>query len=192
MCFFHYFVSTTSPPTPPTNQTLFIVLKLIIGLKYYRHMSIYVFVNLFWLPYIVLMFLFSTVLTNIYIRIVIHISSFFPSIIILYVIFHCTFIQDNLWPCFFMNNLEKNKILFLKIWLIINLMFFVHIFRFYPWVSRIMSSAHDGTVQRFPNMLKLEMHDGFVWDFRIIYRLQVLNWNHSVHELFSFSKIKST
>lgn len=69
---------------------------------------------------------------------------------------------------FFMTNLEKNKILFLKIWSIIDLMFFVYILRFNPWVSRIMSSG--GTVQRFPDMLKLKMHDEFVaWrDFLVI------------------------
>lgn len=50
----------------------------------------------------------------------------------------------------------------------------------------------DGTVQGVPNMQKLKMHDGFVRDFRIIYRLHVLNWNHEVHEFFfSISQKKS-
>lgn len=49
----------------------------------------------------------------------------------------------------------------------------------------------DGTVQGVPNMQKLKMHDGFVRDFRIIYWLHVLNWNHEVHEFFfSISKKK--
>lgn len=44
--------------------------------------------------------------------------------------------------------------------------------------------SSDGTVQGVPNMLKLKMHDRFVRDLRIIYRLHVLNWKHEVHEFF--------
>lgn len=112
MCVFFTISSQTLHPHP-THQSDSLYCFEVIGLKYYSHMSIYVFVNLFWLPYIVLMFLFSTVLTIIYTHCNSYSISFFPVIIIMYWFFHCTFIQGNLWPCFFMINLEKNKILYM-------------------------------------------------------------------------------
>lgn len=96
-CVFFSISSQFLHPHPTHHLKLFVLKLLVWNIS---HMSIYVFVNLFDFR-LKFFFVFFYGFDN-YIRIIYHISSlFFPSIIIMYVFFcfHCTFIQNNLWPC---------------------------------------------------------------------------------------------
>lgn len=97
-CVFFSISSQFLHPHPTHHLKLFVLKLLVWNIS---HMSIYVVVNLFDFRILVWSFFFFLRFWQLYTQYISYFIPFFPSIIIMYVFFcfHCTFIQNNLWPC---------------------------------------------------------------------------------------------